>query len=108
MSYDNSDDESKEKFSIDLDNTKKQLLSNQEKCFEKQNHSEINYNENNTDNKLIINEQELKSKIHNNDFFKFVVKAVKKTVKCEDALIRQILYRGLVPIYRTTPLTWEL
>jgi hypothetical protein len=47
-------------------------------------------------NTTIIDENELKSKIKNNeDFFEYVIRTVKKTVKCEDALIRQILYTGL-------------
>ena len=46
-------------------------------------------------NNTKIDEDGLKSKIKNNNFFEYVIKKVKKTVKCEDALIRQILYSGL-------------
>ena len=104
MSYDNCDDENKEKFSIDLDNIKRQLLSDQEKWFEEQKQSEINDNKNNTNNKLIIDEEELKSKIHNSDFVEYVVKTVKKTVKCEDVLIRQILYTTLSSYIQDDPI----
>jgi hypothetical protein len=47
---------------------------------------------------VVIDEQELKSKINNNfdgDFINYIIKQIKKTVKCEDVLIRQILYTGL-------------
>ena len=94
MSYDNCNEENKEKFSIDLDNMKRQLLSEQEKKSEEQKQTKINAND-----KLIIDKQELKSKIRNSDFVEYVVKAVKKTVKCEDALIRQILYTWIKFLY---------
>ena len=47
---------------------------------------------------VVIDEQELKSKINNNfdgDFINYIIKQIKKTVKCEDVLIRQILYTCL-------------
>ena len=46
---------------------------------------------------VVIDEQKLKSKIINfdGDFINYIIKQIKKTVKCEDVLIRQILYTGL-------------
>lgn len=41
------------------------------------------------------NAAELVSKIPNKDYTEFVIKVVKKTVKQEDALVRQIFYTGL-------------
>jgi hypothetical protein len=51
----------------------------------------------NDSSKLVIDEQELKSTINNfdGDFINYIIKQIKKTVKCEDVLIRQILYTGL-------------
>ena len=51
----------------------------------------------NDSSKLLIDEQELKSTINNfdGDFINYIIKQIKKTVKCEDVLIRQILYTGL-------------
>ncbi len=37
-------------------------------------------------------ERELEQKISDKNYFEYIVKSVKKTVKCEDSLIRQILY----------------
>ncbi len=59
--------------------------------------------DNNIDN-LIIEKKELKSKIQNEDFFEYVIKTIKKTVKCEDALIRQILYTGFSTYVEDDPL----
>ncbi|MGD1836988.1 MAG: hypothetical protein ACPKPY_02885 [Nitrososphaeraceae archaeon] len=42
-----------------------------------------------------INERQLISNIGNKDFINYIVKSIKKKVKCEDVLIRQILYTGL-------------
>ena len=95
--------ENKENFAIDLENTKRQLIADQEKCLEEQKQSEINDTENNY-KKLILDEQDLKYKIHHDDFVEYVVKAVKKTVKCEDALIRQILYTGLSSYIQDDPI----
>jgi hypothetical protein len=89
-----SNNEDKENSNIDLDSIKRQLLINQESYLKEQTQSGINDTEDNI-NKLIIDEQELKSKISTSDFFEYVIKAVKKTVKCEDILIRQILLTGL-------------
>ena len=58
----------------------------------------------NTDKKLTIDEQELKSKINNDDYVEYVIQTVKKTVKCEDALIRQILYTGLSSYIHDDPI----
>jgi hypothetical protein len=41
------------------------------------------------------NEAEFESNIPNRDYAEFVIKVVKKTVKQEDALVRQIFYTGL-------------
>ena len=98
-----SNDEIKENGTIDLDIFKRQLLVNQENILQEQRQFGINYTENNN-NKLLIDEQELKFKIPNRDFFEYIVKAVKKTVKCEDILIRQILYTGLSSYIKDDPL----
>src|SRR5918994_55170 len=42
-----------------------------------------------------IDEVELKFNIESDDFFEYTVLTVKKTVRCEDVLIRQIIYTGL-------------
>jgi hypothetical protein len=42
-----------------------------------------------------IDEELIKSEIQTNDFVEYIIKQIKKTVKCEDILIRQILYTGL-------------
>ena len=42
-----------------------------------------------------IDENLIKSEIQSNDFVEYIIKQIKKTVKCEDILIRQILYTGL-------------
>ncbi|MGI9012484.1 MAG: hypothetical protein ACR2F1_15040 [Nitrososphaeraceae archaeon] len=57
----------------------------------------VPYNSNHIqdNNNIIINEQELKSNIHSNNFIEYVIEKIKKTVKYEDVLIRQILYTGL-------------
>ena len=42
--------------------------------------------------------------IENNSYFEYVVKSVQKTVKCEDSLIRQILYTGLSTYIEDDPI----
>ena len=75
----------------DLDRLKEQILSDQEKDIEKQKQSHtINY-----DNIVIDDGRDLKSKILNWGFADFVIKTIKKTVKREDSLIRQLFYTGL-------------
>ncbi len=91
---DYADNENKENTLIDTDNIKKQLLSDQEKCLEEQIKDKIKDTEN-YHKKITIDEQELKSKIHIDDYVEYLIQIVKKTVKCEDSLIRQILYTGL-------------
>jgi hypothetical protein len=98
-----SNNEDKENSNIDLDSIKRQLLINQESYLKEQTQSGINDTEDNI-NKLIIDEQELKSKISTSDFFEYVIKAVKKTVKCEDVLIRQILLTGLSSYIEEDPI----
>ena len=102
-----SNNEDKENSNIDLDSIKRQLLINQESYLKEQTQSGINDTEDNI-NKLIIDEQELKSKISTSDFFEYVIKAVKKTVKCEDVLIRQILLTGLSSYIEEDPINLEL
>lgn len=60
----------------------------------------------NDNSKLVIDEQELKSKINNfdGDFINYIIKQIKKTVKCEDVLIRQILYTILSSYVRDDPI----
>ncbi|HZL24602.1 MAG TPA: hypothetical protein VFC05_14860 [Nitrososphaeraceae archaeon] len=81
MSYDDNEDK-EEDISIDVDKLKQQLIVNQEKSLQEQQFSQEN---------IIINEEELIHQINNNDFIEYVIQIVKKTVKCEDSLIRQIL-----------------
>jgi hypothetical protein len=76
-----------------------QETSRQEKQQEKQ-QSTTNVNNNNN----VIDEQELKSKILNDNFFEFLVKTIKKTVRCEDSLIRQIAYTGLSSYIEDNPI----
>ena len=86
--------ETKENTAIDMYDIKRQLLSDQEKCVKEQIQAKINDTET-YDEKLTIDEQELKSRIANDNFVEYLIQIVKKTVKCEDSLIRQILYTGL-------------
>lgn len=75
----------------DLDSLKEQILSDQEKDIEKQKQSDkINY-----DNIVIDDERDLKSETLDYGFADFVIKTIKKTVKREDSLIRQLFYTGL-------------
>jgi hypothetical protein len=46
----------------------------------------------------------ISNEIENNDYFEYVVKSIKKTVKCEDALIRQILYTALSSYVEDDPI----
>jgi hypothetical protein len=83
-----------ENLSTDLDKIKRQLLDDQQESLKQQ-----------SDNNIIkIKEQELKHQIHNDDFIEYVVKIVKKTVKCEDILIRQILYTSLSSYIEDDPI----
>jgi len=73
---------------------------NHELIYRYSNNSSKNNSSNKNDNStttVVIDEQELKSKINNfdGDFINYIIKQIKKTVKCEDVLIRQILYTGL-------------
>lgn len=43
----------------------------------------------------LIDEDLIKSEIQSNDYVEYIIKQIKKTVKCEDILIRQILYTAL-------------
>ena len=88
----------------DLKNIKEDLLADDKKYIEKQKLRQQSSSLNNCHNKIIIDEQELKSRIHNSDPFEYLVKNVKKTVKCEDALIRQILYTGFSTYVEDDPL----
>ena len=60
---------------------KRQLLSDQEKRSEEQKQTKINANEDNSNDKLIIDKQDLKSKIWNLGFADFVIKNCKKDCK---------------------------
>jgi hypothetical protein len=64
----------------------------------------VPHNSNDSNNTSIIYDKELKSKIDNSDFVEYVVKAIKKTVKCEDGLIRQILYAALSSYIEDDPI----
>jgi hypothetical protein len=43
----------------------------------------------------VIDIDELRSKINYCDFIEYAINIVKKTVKCEDTLVKQILYTAL-------------
>ena len=95
MSVDDyADYENKENTLVDMDNIKKQLLSDQKKCLQEQKISWINNTENNN-NTIIDDGRDLKSKILNYGFADYVIKTAKKTVKSEDSLIRQVFYTVL-------------
>lgn len=81
--------------SNDLDTIKEKLIAEQEKLL-------IQQSANN--NIIKINEQELENQIENDDFIEYVIKKVKKTVKCENILIRQILYTGLSSYIEDDPI----
>jgi hypothetical protein len=59
---------------------------------------------NNNDSDKIIDEQEFRSKIHNNNFIEYVIETIKKTVKCEDVLVRQIVYTELSSYIEDDPI----
>ena len=62
----------------------------------------------NNDNSNIKQQNEIKLPtapiIENKNYFEYVVKSIKKTVKCEDALIRQVLYTGLSSYVEDDPI----
>jgi hypothetical protein len=104
MSYDDSvKDENKENMVIDIDNIKRQLIEEEEILLDKKQQSEIHKNENNYQ-KITINKKELEFNICNDDYVEYLIQIVKKTVKCEDSLIRQILYTGLSSYIRDDPI----
>jgi hypothetical protein len=104
MSYDDSvKDENKENMVIDIDNIKRQLIEEEEILLDKKQQSEIHENENNYQ-KITINKKELEFNICNDDYVEYLIQIVKKTVKCEDSLIRQILYTGLSSYIRDDPI----
>jgi hypothetical protein len=52
----------------------------------------------------VLDEQELRSKIDTNDVVEYFFKTIKKTVKCEDVLVRQIGYTGLSSYIEDDPI----
>jgi hypothetical protein len=88
----------------DLKKIKEDLLADDKKYIEKQKLRQQSSSLTNCHNNIIIDEQELKSRIHNSDPFEYLVKNVKKTVKCEDPLIKQILYTGFSAYVEDDPL----
>jgi hypothetical protein len=86
--------ENKENTAIDMYNIQRKLLSDQEKYLKEKIQAKVNDTET-YDEKLTIDEQALITEIENEDFVEYIIQIVKKTVKCEDSLIRQILYTGL-------------
>ena len=92
MSYDNDDNEN-------IDQLKKKLLS------EQQQENYLNGKAKNHDSLVIIDDGiDLNSKILNWGFADYIIKTAKKTVKCEDSLIRQLLYTGL-SVYSNNPIS---
>ena len=78
---------------FDLEKTKRELLDEQDKILKKQVKKQDS-----------INEQQLKSKIDSNNFIEYIVQSVKKTVKSEDVLIRQILYTAFSSYIEDDPI----
>ena len=58
---------------------------------------------NNNQDKLNIQSRKI-VEFQSNNYFEYVVKSIKKTVKCEDALIRQVLYTGLSTYVEDDPI----
>jgi hypothetical protein len=52
----------------------------------------------------IINIHELRSKIRDSDYLGYIIKTIKKTVKCDDILIKQILYASLSTYTQSDPI----
>ena len=67
-----------------------------------------NQSQNITKNQIDIRELETELEQHqqipDKNYFKYIVKSIKKTVKCEDSLIRQILYTGLSTYIQNDPI----
>jgi hypothetical protein len=67
-----------------------------------ENTSSSNSNTNNNNNIMDIND--LRSKINHRDFIEYAINIVKKTVKCEDILVKQILYTALSSYIQNDPI----
>jgi hypothetical protein len=67
-------------------------------------HDESNNANNSIIFSAVLDEEELISKIHTNDVVEYFFKMVKKTVKCEDVLVRQIGYTGLSSYIEDDPI----
>jgi hypothetical protein len=52
----------------------------------------------------IIDKHELRSKISGSDYIEYAIKMIKKTVKSDDTLIKQILYTGLSSYIQIDPI----
>ena len=78
---------------FDLEYAKRKLLEEQDQ-----------HRERNQKNKSTIDESDLNKEIPDRDYFEYVVRSIQKTVKCEDALIRQILYTGFSTYIEEDPL----
>jgi hypothetical protein len=63
-----------------------------------------NENKDNVIFSAVLDEDELRSKIDTEDVVEYFFKTVKKTVKCEDVLIRQIGYTGLSSYIEDDPI----
>jgi hypothetical protein len=96
MPYDNNDDFEYNNTSIYTDEDYQKLTGGKYGKEIFVSHTDSNYNSAIT--LLDVDEQELRSKIHDSDYFEYTVKTVKKTVRCEDILIRQIMY-GVLSSY---------
>lgn len=88
----------------DLKKIKAELLADYKVYLEKQKQRQQFNSINNDHNTIILDEHQLKTKISNNNFFEYVKKKIKKTVKCEDALIKLILYTGFSTYGKDDPL----
>ena len=65
--------------------------------------SKINNNNNNYD--FIVDIDKLRKKINNSDFIEYAINTVKKTVNCNDTLIKQIMYTALSSYVPNYPIT---
>src|SRR4051812_29843564 len=52
----------------------------------------------------LIDTNELRTKINYKDFIRYVIDIVKKTVKCEDTLIKQIVYAAISSYIQSDPI----
>ena len=60
---------------------------------------------NNNNYNSIVDIDELRTKVNNSDFIEYPINTVKKTVNCNDTLIKQIMYTGISSYVHNYPIT---